>query len=244
MNLKNKVVLVTGASSGIGQAIAIEFAKAESVVLINYRKNKKGAQETLKEVEKHSSGGIFQADLSIEEQVSKMYASISKEYKNIDILVNNAGDAGPGEIDDMEMWDYQWKNTFLSCVITASEFLKMSKPKELRKIINISSVYGLFNSADTNFMQYSAAKAAMNSFTVSIAKKLGPDVLVNAIAPGYTWTPAWEEISKKDEEQCKNETIIKRYIEPEEIAEVVLMLGRSDAMTGAIVVVDGGLTLK
>ena len=100
MNLKNKKIFITGASSGIGQAIAVLCAQKGASVLIGYRKNLKGAEQTLKEVEKHSKGYIFQADLTDEKQIKKMFAEISSKVGQIDILVNNAGDAQPGDFFD------------------------------------------------------------------------------------------------------------------------------------------------
>ena len=100
MNLKDKKILITGASSGIGQAIAISCAKKEASVLINYRKNLKGAEQTLREVERYSKSFVFQADLTDEKQIEKMFVEISNKVGQVDILVNNAGDAQPGDFFD------------------------------------------------------------------------------------------------------------------------------------------------
>jgi NAD(P)-dependent dehydrogenase (short-subunit alcohol dehydrogenase family) len=102
MNLKNKRVLITGSSSGIGQATAIEFAKKGAIVFINYKENEKGAMETLNEVKKYSDGKIFKADLTNISEIKKMVIDIVKEYKNIDALVNNASDYVYGDIDNIK----------------------------------------------------------------------------------------------------------------------------------------------
>src|SRR3989344_8626717 len=115
--IKNKTVLVTGASSGIGQAIAVACAKQEYIVLINYRNNLKGAKETLGQVIKYSRGEIFQADLSISEEVERLFKDIKKKgYKVLDALVNNAGEYADGKFDDLDIWERQIKNIFMSQV--------------------------------------------------------------------------------------------------------------------------------
>lgn len=243
MNIKGKIALVTGSSSGIGKAIAIECAKAGTKVLVHYRKNKKGAEETLREVQKYSAGTIFQADLSKSGEVKKMFAEIKRKYPNLDILVNNAGEYQPGDFANLDLWRSQLDNILFSAVTTTDEYLKLKTDSNLRKIVNIVSVYGIPNMGNPNGPQYSAAKAALGNFTAILAKKLAPNVLVNAVAPGYTWSPPWEGTSKDDLKYCENQMRIKRFIKPEEIASMVLELLQNDAMTGEIIRVDGGLHL-
>jgi len=242
--LNNKTILVTGASSGIGKAVAIEAARQETIVLIHYRKNQSGAQETLKEVKQYSKGGIFSTDLTKPDEVKKLFEEIrSKGYEALDGLVNCAGEATSGEFDDLQVWDHQLSNIFLSQVYTTNEFIKFCNSDALRKIVNISSVYGILEMGNPDFPQYSAAKAAVNSFTMNLAKKFAPSILVNAVAPGYTWTPAWEGTSEEEKKACENLTKIGRFIRPEEIATVVVELLNNDAITGEVIRVDGGLHL-
>ncbi len=242
--ISGKTVLVTGASSGIGQAIAIECAKQKAVVLINYRNNLKGAQETLKQVKKFSKGEIFQADLSENKEVVKMFEEFKKKgYKNLDCLVNNAGEYADGKFDDLTVWDFQLKNIFMNQVHTANNFATYSKSKDPRKIVNITSVYGVPEMSNPDAPQYSAAKAALGSFTMNMAKTHGPEILVNAIAPGYVWTPPWEQTSKDELKACADLTKIGRFIRAEEIATMAVELLNNDAITGEIIRVDGGLHL-
>jgi 3-oxoacyl-[acyl-carrier protein] reductase len=243
MNLKDKIILVTGASSGIGQAIAVACAKGGARVLVHYRKNKAGAETTLKEVKKYSDGEIFSADLTIPDEVKKLFKAVRQNNKSLDVLVNNAGEASLGEFDDLRMWEDQLRNIFLSQVYMSNEFIKFTKTNQLRKIVNISSIYGIFEMGKPTMPQYSAAKAAVNSFTVNLAKTYAPNILVNAVAPGYTWTPAWEGTSAKEKKGFEDRTSIKRYIKPEEIATMVKELLSNDAITGEIIRVDGGLHL-
>lgn len=242
--LHNKTVLVTGASSGIGQAIAIACAKEEAIVLISYRNNLVGAKKTLEQVNKYNKGEIFRADLSKNDNVEKLFGEINdKGYKVLDALVNNAGEYADGGFDDLNVWEEQFKNIFMSQVYVSNAFIKNNNSKNLRKIVNISSVYGILEMGNPDAPHYSAAKAAVNSFTLNLAKKFAPNILVNAIAPGYTSTPAWDGTSQEEIKACGDLTKIKRLVKPEEIATVVVELLNNDAITGEIIRVDGGLHL-
>ena len=243
MNLKDKKILITGASSGIGQAIAISCAQKGASVLISYRKNLKGAEHTLKEIEKYSKGFIFQADLTDEKQIKKMFAEIFGKVGQVDVLVNNAGDAQPGDFFDNERWKDQFENIFFSALHVSQNFLRQNSESPLRKILNITSYYGNIGGGNTEFFAYSVAKAALSSMTVALAKTDGK-ILVNAIAPGYTWTPPWEGTSEAEKKICESRTMLNRYVATEEIAHAVVGVLENDAITGQVITVDGGLSLQ
>ena len=243
MILKNKTVLVTGSSSGIGQAIAIEFAKGKSQVLIHYRKNKRGAEDTLKKVKKYSDGSILEADLEDPIQINSMFEKIKIDYSELDILINNAGQYNPGELGDINIWNNQFRNILLSAVVTSDKFIKMQS-KDIRKIVNISSVYGRMEFPNPKSIQYSAMKAAVSNMTVALAKKHSPDILVNAVLPGYTMTPAWGKLPAEIEKELGGKTLIKRFIKATEVATMVVEIVKNDALTGQLIRVDGGLGLK
>lgn len=242
MELKEKTVLVTGASSGIGRAVAIACAQKGAIVLIHYRKNKKGAEETLSEVEKYSRGKIFVADLADPKQIKGMFESFVDSVGPIDLLVNNAGDSQPGDFLNDEMWEFEFQNVFFPTLRVSQYFLKQKINISLRKILNITSCYGLLEGGSIEYFSYSVAKAAIASMTVTLAK-VDSKVLVNAIAPGYTWTPPWEDISPQGKEFRESQTMIKRFIKSEEIGHLAVALLENDAITGQIVTVDGGLSL-
>jgi len=243
MNLKDKTVLVTGASSGIGEAIAIAVARRGATAVIAYRKNKEGAEQTLKEVERHGTGYLVQADLSDQSETESMFSDISEKVGLIDVLVNNAGDAQGGDFFDYKQWRNQFENIFFSALNVSQLFLKQAKNDRLKKIINITSVYGNINTGNNVFIAYSAAKSALSSMTVTLAKR-DPNILVNAIAPGYVWTPGWKEISDVEKKLCESKTMIERFILPEEIAHMTVAIIENDAITGQIITVDGGLSLQ
>ncbi len=111
-------------------------------------------------------------------------------------------------------------------------------------IINISSICGMEQGSCTTVLPYSAAKASVVTFTKALAKILAPTITVNAVCPGYVQTRFWDGTSKADEQSLIEETLIKRWIEPVDIAHAVLYLATADAITGAIHVVDGGVTVK
>lgn len=242
MNLKNKKVLVTGASSGIGQAIAIALAEKGAKVFIHYHKNKDGAEHTLAEVNKFSSGEIIQADLMQPELVKQMFEKINEP---LDCLVNNAGDAKGGDFFTEDIWGYQLQNILMSAVRCTQKFLKQNEDAELKKIVNIASIYGNIEGASVNmeYAAYSAAKAGIENLTVTIAKQ-NNKVLANAIAPGRVVTPAWGEMSEQEINEETADTIIKRFIKPEEIAHTAVYILENDALTGQIITVDGGILLK
>lgn len=242
MDVKGKTILVTGASSGIGRAIALAFARKAAHVLVHYGRNKAGAQETLAAVEKLSSGTIFQADLMKPDEVAALFAQIKQATQTIDVLVNNAGDARAGELADDDVWEYEYKNILLSAMHSSREFLTLPSSR-LRKIINITSIYGNLASGDPQYLQYSAFKAALANVTATLSKSVAPQVIVNAIAPGYTETPAWAGAPREAMEACARATLIARFVRPEEVAHAAIFVAENDALVGQVLTVDGGTSL-
>ena len=242
MDLKGKTVLVTGASSGIGQAIAIAFAHKRAHVLVHYGKNKAGAQATLEGVKKLSSGSVHQADLMDRDQITALFAGIGQTAKTIDVLVNNAGESRPGEIGDDEVWEYEYKNILLSAVQVTRAFLALPSPG-LRKIINITSLYGNLPTGEPHFLQYSAFKAALGSISATLNTSSAPNVIVNAIAPGYTQTPAWAGAPAEVIEACTRATTIGRYVRADEVAHAAVFIAENDALVGQVLTLDGGTSL-
>ena len=238
----SKSVLVTGASSGIGRAVAIAFAQKRAHVLVHYGKNKSGAQATLDEVKAISSGSLCQADLMDRDQIAALFADIKKTTPTIDVLVNNAGDARAGEIGDDEIWDYEYKNIFISAVQMSREFLAQPSTN-LRKIVNVTSLYGNLQTGEPHYLQYSAFKAALANLSATLNKSSAPKVIVNAIAPGYTQTPAWDGAPPEVIAACARATSIGRFVRADEIAHAAVFIAENDALVGQVLTIDGGTSL-
>lgn len=242
MQLKDKTVLVTGASKGIGRATAIAFAKEGASVIINFKSDSKGAEEVLEECNKHSEGNILiQADLSDEKSVLEMFVKIKEKFSELDILVNNAGTFDENDSPtNLEAIDNIYRNNFLSCVMVTKYALELMKEG---KIINISSIHGRLGYGRPTAIAYSAFKAALENYTKNLAKDLAPKILVNAIAPGRVNTPMWGDLDEKEQEQLGQVHLINRMILPEEIADSIIFLAKNDAVCGEVLTVDGGMSL-
>ena len=243
MQLTGKTALVTGASSGIGRAIAVAFARKGAHVLVHYGRNKAGAEETLKQVETFSRGALCQADLMDRERIGAMFADIRRTVPALDVLVNNAGDARPGEIGDDEVWTYELHNILLSAVHVSRAFLAM-QAAHLRKIVNITSLYGNLPAGSAQYLQYSAFKAALANLTATLNKATAPNVIVNAVAPGYTETPAWAGAPPEVMEALARTTAIGRFVTADEVAHAVVFVAENDALVGQVLTLDGGTSLK
>jgi 3-oxoacyl-[acyl-carrier protein] reductase len=243
MDLQGKIVLVTGASSGIGKAIAIAFAQKRAHVLVHYGRNKIGAQETLKGVEKVSSGRLYQADLMDPDAIKSLFDEIKQTTSTVDVLINNAGEVRAGDLNEDSIWEYEYKNILLSAMLTSGEFISMPS-SHLRKIINITSIFGNLATGDPEYLQYCAFKAALANVTATLSKSAAPLILINAVAPGYTETPAWAGASSESKEACARGTLIGRFVRPEEVAHAVIFIAENDALAGQVLTLDGGTSLK
>ena len=235
--------MVTGASSGIGKAIAIAFAQKHARMLVHYGKNKSGGQETLDKVDKFSSGRLYQADLMDRDQIRALFKEVKQTNQTIDVLVNNAGDARAGDIQDDPVWDYEYKNIFLSAMHVTEEFLALPS-SALRKVINVTSIYGNLHTGDPEYLQYSAFKAALTHVTATLNRATAPNVVVNAVAPGYTETPAWAGAPQENMDELARTTAIGRFVTADEVAHAIVFIAENDALVGQVITLDGGTSLK
>ncbi len=242
MNLKNKVALVTGASRGIGKATAIALAKEGYSVVINYKNNAQEAREVLNLCNSYSQGNIVvQADISKEAAVINLFRTIKKTHPTLHVLVNNAGifDEQDGTTNT-RAFENIFRHNFLSHIIVIKHALRTMKRG---KIINISSVHGKSGYGRPENAAYSSQKAALENYTVNLAKQLAPKILVNAVAPGRTVTSMWGKLNSHQQKKLGEAHLIKRMIKPEEIANAVIFLATNDAVCGEILSVDGGYML-
>jgi len=247
MNVKNKTVLITGSSSGIGAATAKLFAKEGAKVVVNCKSNIKGAEAVVKQIKKAKGKAIaVQADISKQDDVDRLFSETKKAFGEVDILINNAGTArGKAFLDTTyEDWVNEFDDNLFGTVLCSQKAAKSMLKKKSGKILNTSSIRGLSSTGREGIMPYSASKAAVVNFTKTLAKELGPNIQVNAIAPGFVYTPNYDKAPDKVKKGFIDGTIIKRWIDVEEIAEAFLFLAKADAVTGQVIVVDGGFTLK
>lgn len=247
MKLKSKVVLITGSSSGIGEATAKLFASEGAKVVVNCKNNVQKGEKVVSEIESAGGQALFvQADVSKDKDVDKLFATLKKKCGPLDILVNNAGITRPKAFAETSYQDWlnEFNDNFFGTVLCSQRAAKIMLAQKRGKILNTSSIRGLLHTGREGIMPYSAAKAAVNNFTKTLAKELAPDIQVNAVAPGFTYTPFYDKLPDDLKKTFMEGTMTKRFVQVEEIAEAFLYLATADSVTGEILVVDGGFTLK
>jgi 3-oxoacyl-[acyl-carrier protein] reductase len=247
MDIKNKVAIITGSSSNIGKATALLFAQAGAKVVINSNINITGGQEVANSIANLGGEAIFvQADVSKEQDVLRLFERTIDKFGTVDILINNAGlTLGEPFLETtVDIWQQAFAINLISAVLCSREAAKIMLKKEHGSIINTVSVRGIEHTGREGIMPYSAAKAGLINFTKTLAKELAPNIFVNAIAPGFVYTQNFAKMPQELVDSFINATLIKRFIQPEEIAESYLFLARSNIITGEVLVVDGGFTLK
>lgn len=242
MKLKNKVALITGASRGIGRASAIAFAKEGCSVIINYKTDSTSARQVLQECNAFSQGNmVLKADIANQIAVKNMMGSIKKSYKTLDVLINNAGIFDEHDSPtNIKVFENVYRNNFLNHVLVTKYALQIMKRG---KIVNVSSIHGRLGHGRPEAIAYSAFKAAIENYTKNLAKKLAPRILVNAIAPGRVATAMWGNPNRRQQKELGKAHLIKRMIQPEEIADGIVFLAKNDAVCGEVLTVDGGMSL-
>ena len=246
-NLRGKVALVTGASKGIGAAIARELAARGAAVAVNYSGSKAGAEKVVAEIKAAGGKAIaFQADLSNPDSVGPFVKSVAEQLGPIDILVNNAGiyEFGPLEQITPEHFHKQFDLNVLGLLLTTKAAVEQFNPAG-GSIINIGSVVA---SGFANAAVYSATKGAVNTITTSLAKELGPKkIRVNALNPGMVETEGTHSagfIGSEFQKHAEAETPLGRIGQPRDIAEVAAFLASDDSgwLSGQTVYASGGYT--
>lgn len=242
--MTRKVVLITGASRGIGKAIAKEFATDFDVVL-NFASSIDQAKQVLSELHP-GNHRLYQCDVQDSEAVKSMMDEVYKEYGHIDVLVNNAGITKDGLLLRMSESDFDQvigintKGCF-NCIQAVS---KIMMKQRAGKIINMASVIGLVGNVGQ--VNYAASKGAILAMTKAVAKELGSrNIQVNAIAPGFIHTEMTDSLKDEYKNQLMQTIALKRFGQAEEVAKVTRFLASDDAsyMTGQVLVVDGGMVM-
>jgi 3-oxoacyl-[acyl-carrier protein] reductase len=244
--LKGQVAIVTGASRGIGRAVAIALAAEGAKVVVNYAKSSQAADAVVAEIKEMGSEAIaLQADVAQADQVDALFGAVLEQWGRIDVLVNNAGIARDMLLIRMKLEDWQavidlnLTGVFL-CTKAAS---KVMLKQRSGRIINVTSVVGeMGNAGQAN---YSASKAGVIGFTKAIAKEVASrGITVNAVAPGFITTDMTADI--KSGEEILKMIPLGRYGQPDEVAGLIRFLAADAAaayITGQVINVDGGMVM-
>jgi 3-oxoacyl-[acyl-carrier protein] reductase len=241
--LNGKVILITGASRGIGRATALLAAENHAQVIVNYQKNAEQADNLVAEITKKGfAASAIQGDVSSEADVREMFKSIREKYGRLDILVNNAGIMKNNLLmmtklqEFQEVMDVNCKGTFL-CTQHAA---KMMMKQKSGKIINLSSVVGVYGNRGQS--AYASSKSFVIGFTKCAAKELGMfNITVNAVAPGFIDTDLTSDTNTRIKDEILHNIALGRSGKPEDVAKVILFLSSdlADYVSGQIIGVDG-----
>lgn len=253
MDVKDKVVIITGASSGVGSETAVELARLGAKVVINYARTLDGAQSALARVEDVGGEGIIvQADVSDEAQCKALVDAALSEFGQVDVLVNNAGTTthlNHKELDQLS--DEIWQSTLGTNLMGPFYMSRAVMPELIKRgggeIVMTSSIAGLTTNGSS--IAYCASKAALNSLTRTLAKAMGEhNVRVNAICPGLIdgrwasegWGESWEDVKAFG----RSSTPLGEITSPADVAQsIVSVITGNDLMTGQLITLDGGFTL-
>lgn len=244
---KDKVALVTGASRGIGRAVALELGRNGANVAVNFAGNEEKANEVVQELEQFGVKAIaIQANVSEDKEVKQMVKKVIDEFGGLHILVNNAGITRDNLLMRMKEADFDdvintnLKGAFLCTKAVTRQMMRQREGK----IINIASIVGI--SGNPGQANYVAAKAGVIGLTKSTAQELASrNILVNAVAPGFISTDMTDELPEEQRDAILQNVPLNKLGKPEDIANIVRFLASDDAnyITGQTIRVDGGMVM-
>jgi 3-oxoacyl-[acyl-carrier protein] reductase len=243
--LDGKVALVTGASRGLGKAIALKLANMGAKTAVNYLSNDIEATKVIQIISEAGGEAIaMKADISNCESVKEMVRQITEKWGKIDILVNNAGITRDSLLPRMsdEAWDAVININLRGAYLCSKYALRSMMNQPWGRIINISSLAGIYgNQGQAN---YSASKGGLIALTKSTAREVGSrNITVNAIAPGFFVTDMTDKLPAKAKEMILSRIPLKRYGQPQELAELAAFLAseKSGYITAQVISIDGGV---
>lgn len=234
----SKIVLITGASRGIGRATAKLLSQKGYTVIANYNKSEKQAQELAKE---NSNIDIYKADVSKREECKKLVEYTIQKYGKIDVLINNAGISKWGTFTDVkdDEWNHIIQTNLYSVFAMTQETAKYMIQQKQGKIINISSIWGIVGASCEAV--YSVTKAGIDGLTKSLAKELGQsNIQVNSVAPGSIETDMNANLTEEEKKEVESQTPLGKMGKPEDIAKAIEWLVEDEFTTGQIISPNGG----
>ena len=243
--LAGEVAIVTGASRGIGRAVAERFAAEGAYVVVNYTQGSEKAASVVRGIE--AAGGTalaVQADVSRGADVQKLVAQTLDRFGRVDVLVNNAGVMiAKGVLETSEAdWDLTIDVNLKGAYLCSKAVAPVMIGQGAGSIINMSSNSGLYHPSAMKFTEYVVSKAGMNGLTKAMALALGPQIRINAICPGWIRTDMVEEIDPAVQQRILEETALHRWGTPDDVAASAVFLASDEAsfITGENLMVDGG----
>ena len=248
--LDRKIVLVTGASSGIGRAIALGCARAGADVALTYRDNQAGAEETAAAIrELGRRAEVLQVDVSVEANVTRLAAELHRRFARVDAWINNAGadilTGRGGQLSRLEKLDLLLAVDLRWTVLASWAAVELMRAQGGGTIINMSWDHVSLGMAGENPILYSAAKGGIMSFSKSLAREVGPEIRVNILAPGFIETAFGKDADERFRAKVVAKTPLGRWGVPEDLAGAAVFLA-SDAsayMTGQMIMVNGGVVM-
>ena len=242
----SKVIIVTGASRGIGRNIAYNLAVNGYNVIANYNNSEKDAQKLKDELKMQGIEiDIFKANVSKRNDVQKLVNFVIDKYKKIDVLINNAGIAQSKLFTDITDEDFEkmMQTNLYSAFYMSQEVIRHMVREHKGSIINISSMYGITGASFE--VHYSIAKAGMDGMTKALAKEYGPtNIRVNSIAPGAIDTDMNNDLNEEDWKKIIEETPLMKKGNPIDITRCIKWLIEDEFTTGQVISIDGGIVIR
>ena len=243
--MEKKIIIITGASRGIGREIAKTLAREGYTIIANYNKSEKEAQKLKKELqEENKEIDIYKANIANEEETQEMIKYVIKKYKKIDVLINNAG------IDKIQLvtevtkkdWDEIINTNLYGTFYISQQAAKNMIQNKQGKIISISSIWGQIGASME--VVYSISKAGVDGLTKALAKELGPSgIQVNSIAPGFIKTEMNSNFNEQEINEIKDEIPLQNLGECTDIAKCVKWLIEDNYVTGQVIAINGGWSI-